>query len=159
MRVRAGGIGVLLWAVGCAGSQTPIVTTEGEKIDPDEIIDVKVVVEKCAIPDLQTYFEFDSDEIESSDNLNKLAKCLTDGPLRASRILLIGSTDSVGSERYNDKLGLSRARKVAAYLIKLGVEEKRIKYTSIGKSKASASPGSSVKDRSKDRRVDISVLL
>jgi outer membrane protein OmpA-like peptidoglycan-associated protein len=80
---------------------------------------------------------------------------LVDGPLRSSRLLLVGSTDRVGPAEYNEKLGLSRAKKVAEYLSKHGVEEKRIKYLSVGKSKASPTRRGSPKDR----QVDIHVFL
>jgi hypothetical protein len=144
----------MLHAAGCSSTQS-IITTDDEEIDPEEIMDIDVVVEKCAVPDLKTYFEFDSDEIGKSENLDKLAQCLTAGPLRDSLILLVGHTDRIGSKSYNEKLGLARARKVAAYLIERGVGEKRIKYLSQGKTRSSGNPR---KFRS-DRRVDISLLL
>jgi outer membrane protein OmpA-like peptidoglycan-associated protein len=139
----------------CASSKDALITTDNEEIDPDQIVEIKVVVEKCAVPDLKTYFDFDSDEISKADNLDQLARCLTDGPLRTSKVLLIGSTDPLGPNAYNEKLGLARARKVGAYLMKQGVGEKRIKYVSVGKTHASGKR----QEYPKDRRVDINVIF
>lgn len=42
------------------------------------------------------------------------------------RLRVIGHTDRVGSERYNDRLGLVRARAVVRYLVSLGVARNRL---------------------------------
>jgi len=42
------------------------------------------------------------------------------------RMTIVGHTDLVGSERYNDRLGLRRARAVIAYLSRRGVSRKRL---------------------------------
>jgi outer membrane protein OmpA-like peptidoglycan-associated protein len=142
-----------LFAAGCAS--TKVVTIEGEEIASEDLMDIDVVVEKCAVPDLITYFDFDSDDIGRSDNLDSLARCITSGPLAGSEILLVGHTDRIGGARYNEKLGLSRAQKVAAYLIDRGVSERRIKYQSLGKTRASGNP----QEYARDRRVEIFVRL
>lgn len=138
----------------CASTSGSIVTTDQEEIDPEDIMEIEVVVQKCAIPDLKTFFDFDSDEIETSENLDVLARCLN-GPLSTSRVLLVGRTDRVGSRHYNAKLGLARARKVGAYLIGKNVDQKRIKYQSSGEARASRKQTSNALDR----RVDIHIIL
>ncbi|MCC7385802.1 MAG: OmpA family protein [Deltaproteobacteria bacterium] len=154
-------VGVLLLMIGavagCAANPkaAAIVTTEGEEIDPDGIMDIEVVVKTCAVPDLKTYFQFDSDELAAHQNLDQLAKCLSGGPLEGNRLVLVGHTDPLGSDDYNAKLGLARARKVARYLSERGVDPSRIKYESQGKARASGDPA----HYPEDRRVDIIVLL
>ncbi|MEM9061304.1 MAG: OmpA family protein [Pseudomonadota bacterium] len=42
------------------------------------------------------------------------------------KMTIIGHTDLVGSERYNDRLGLRRARAVLGYLVRNGISRKRL---------------------------------
>jgi outer membrane protein OmpA-like peptidoglycan-associated protein len=42
------------------------------------------------------------------------------------RMAVVGHTDLVGSERYNDRLGLRRARAVVAYLTRRGIPRSRL---------------------------------
>ncbi|MGD1923455.1 MAG: OmpA family protein [Paracoccaceae bacterium] len=42
------------------------------------------------------------------------------------KMTIIGHTDIVGSERYNDRLGLRRARAVLGYLVRNGISRKRL---------------------------------
>ncbi|MEL6477183.1 MAG: OmpA family protein [Pseudomonadota bacterium] len=42
------------------------------------------------------------------------------------RMTIIGHTDLVGSERYNDRLGLRRARAALNYLVRLGIRRSRL---------------------------------
>jgi len=64
------------------------------------------------------------------DNLKKLASYLKAHP--NAKIELTGYSDSQGPETYNIKLSKKRARKVADYLVKLGVNRKQIDYTGGG---------------------------
>lgn len=45
---------------------------------------------------------------------------------RDVRMTIIGHTDLVGSERYNQGLGLRRARRVLSYLVSKGISRKRL---------------------------------
>lgn len=42
------------------------------------------------------------------------------------KMTIIGHTDLVGTERYNDRLGLRRARAVLGYLVRQGISRKRL---------------------------------
>ncbi|PIE47496.1 MAG: hypothetical protein CSA42_02720 [Gammaproteobacteria bacterium] len=53
--------------------------------------------------------------------LDELADKLTNGYAEIKQIDLVGHTDRLGSEQYNDKLGLNRAKTVKAYLASKGV--------------------------------------
>lgn len=65
-------------------------------------------------------------------NLDRAARNALDGQaqwLRANpnvRMTIIGHTDKVGSNAYNDRLGLRRARNVLRYLTRKGVSRRRL---------------------------------
>ncbi len=71
-------------------------------------------------------FAFNRATIDSTARkaLDGQAKWLRDHP--AVRMTIVGHTDLVGSERYNDRLGLRRARAVISYLSRRGVSRKRL---------------------------------
>ncbi len=152
------GFGLAMTACASSSRGSSVTTSDGEEVPPEEameVMEVEVVVEKCRVPELKTYFAFDSDQVAQHENLDALAECLVSGPLRGHTILLRGHTDPQGDETYNVQLGLSRAQQVAAYLVAKGVSEDRIKYRSLGPSEASDDPA----DFPRDRRVDIDILL
>jgi peptidoglycan-associated lipoprotein len=104
----------------------------------------------CAGP--APFFRFDSARTAKADpTLQTLANCMKDGALKGKGIRLIGRADPRGTEEYNEKLGLERAKSVKDYLVKAGVEEARIETLSRGKEDASPDP----EDWPKDRRVQI----
>ncbi len=61
---------------------------------------------------------------EARNALRGQAKWLKDHP--AVRMTVIGHTDRVGSESYNDRLGLRRARAVVSFLSSLGISKSRL---------------------------------
>lgn len=65
---------------------------------------------------------------------------------------IIGHTDSDGSDKYNDKLGLNRAKSAREYFEALGVENE-IVVSSAGK-KEPVVPNNSTKNKQKNRRVN-----
>ncbi len=71
-------------------------------------------------------FAFNRSSIDSTARkaLDGQAKWLRDNP--GVRMTIVGHTDLVGSERYNNRLGLRRARAVIAYLSRRGVSRKRL---------------------------------
>ena len=72
------------------------------------------------------FFGFDEDTLdeEARKILGQQADWLKAHP--EARILLDGHTDAVGSNAYNQDLGLRRARAVEAYLVSLGVADDRM---------------------------------
>jgi outer membrane protein OmpA-like peptidoglycan-associated protein len=134
---------LILCAFSCATTQ---------KSEDTEVFVFDVVTQHCRIPDLKTFFEFDSVQIDRADHadLNALAKCLTDGPLSGSKVELIGHSDPMGSKKYNKKLSLRRAEEVARYLAKRGVPDERISVRAAGE--ADGSP------KHQARRVDIKLI-
>lgn len=99
------------------------------------------------------FFEFDSDALDKDgkSTMYNLAECMKSGALRDKRIRLIGRTDPRGTEEYNEKLGLERAEKVKAYMVRHGIDGSRIETTSYGKQDAHPSPA----EWAGDRRVQI----
>jgi outer membrane protein OmpA-like peptidoglycan-associated protein len=68
-----------------------------------------------------------------------------------------GNTDSVGTEQYNDKLSLRRAKSVADYLAKGGIDAKRMTEKGFGESKPVAS-NDTAEGRAQNRRVELKIL-
>ncbi len=72
-------------------------------------------------------------------------------------IIAVGHTDSDGNDAMNDKLSISRAESVKAYLMSKGVEKNRI-YTE-GKGKRQPVADNMTKEgKAKNRRVEVEVV-
>jgi peptidoglycan-associated lipoprotein len=92
------------------------------------------------------YFAFDRSELdeESRKKLSENADWLKKD---AARTLTIeGHTDEVGTPEYNLGLGERRARTTKDYLVRLGIQEKRISIITYGEERPAGS------DDSKNRR-------
>ena len=102
-------------------------------------------------------FPFNSDQLEPAgrDNLRRLADSLQGNP--GTEILLVGHTDSVGTDSYNDDLSLRRARAASAYLSgQGGVSRDRLRTSGRGETEPIASNDDEA-GRSKNRRVEIAI--
>lgn len=103
--------------------------------------------ETIVIDNLQ--FEFDSYTILNPETLNKFDSVFV--PQKIERIIVIGFTDSVGSEKYNLNLSKMRAEAVRKLLIsRFGFAEGRIEAIGGGISKEYS-------DSQKNRRVEIKI--
>lgn len=72
-------------------------------------------------------------------------------------VIAVGHTDSVGADKYNQKLSVKRAEAVKAYLVSKGIEKNRV-YTE-GKGESSPVADNKTKQgRTKNRRVEIEVV-
>jgi outer membrane protein OmpA-like peptidoglycan-associated protein len=71
-------------------------------------------------------------------------------------LVIIGHTDSVGGDGYNDKLSLARAERVRDLLVGLGIPAARIQAAGRGKREALVPTQSNVSEP-RNRRVEISV--
>lgn len=78
------------------------------------------------------YFEFDSAELtaESFDGINEVCGFLLEYP--DLKIEIVGHTDDMGDENYNQRLSERRAESVAKALIDRGVSAERIKTKGCG---------------------------
>lgn len=71
-------------------------------------------------------------------------------------LLIIGHTDNVGTDGYNDKLSLARAERMKELLMGLGIPEVRIQVAGRGK-RESLVPTQNNVPEARNRRVEISV--
>jgi OOP family OmpA-OmpF porin len=92
---------------------------------------------------------------ESFPQLNKLAKTLTTVPKLV--IEIAGHTDNVGDRRLNQTLSENRAKIIRTYLIRNGIDERRLRPNGYG-DKRPAAPNDSEENKRKNRRVEFVVL-
>ena len=105
---------------------------------------------KRIIKNVKVFFDFDKSNIrdDASEILSRALSTMRDNP--KADILITGSADVRGSEKYNMKLGERRADSVKQFLLDKGLLEERIKILSRGKLDALAPTGDLVgmqKDR------------
>lgn len=98
------------------------------------------------------FFEFDESglSVDGRDRLDRVADCVQSAPGRG--VFLNGHTDPRGTEEYNIGLSERRARTVANYLARLGIDPARFRVVPRGETQAS---GSDESGWARDRRVDI----
>ena len=97
-------------------------------------------------------FAYDDSKLEDTDVqvLEKVATCLTSGPLKGRAVELVGRADPRGTVEYNMALGDHRADQVLKFLQQRGVA--RVKETSRG---ALDATGRDENGWRQDRRVDL----
>ncbi len=74
-----------------------------------------------------------------------------------NKVVIEGYTDSVGKASFNRKLSVKRATGVYQYLVKKGIDSKRIKVVGFGETKPIAK-NSTRQGRAQNRRVEIIIL-
>lgn len=102
-------------------------------------------------------FDFDSARIrpESRETLDELGKALSDEKLSGMRFTVRGHTDHIGTEEYNRRLSLDRARAVKGYLVEnFGLDPGRIDVQGFGESLPVAPPTTD-EGRQMNRRVEV----
>ena len=101
-------------------------------------------------------FPFNSTEIlpDGRTNLQSLANSLEKYP--NSDILIVGHTDSVGTDAYNLDLSQRRAQAASAYLQSLGVPAARLHAVGKGESEP-IQPNDTDAGRAQNRRVEIAI--
>ena len=101
-------------------------------------------------------FDFDSDRIKSdaASNLKNLASSLDKYP--NSSLLIVGHTDAVGSDNYNQSLSEKRAHATAAFLASQGVGSTRLQTVGRGETEPVAS-NDNESGRQKNRRVEVAI--
>ncbi|MCL4401499.1 MAG: OmpA family protein [Acidobacteria bacterium] len=100
-------------------------------------------------------FEFNSHILSDGyPSLLRLSELLKEHP--DFRVAVVGHTDRIGSNRYNEKLALARANTVRDFLVKYGAAAGQITTSSEGKNNPTASNGSK-EGRFMNRRVTLTV--
>lgn len=107
---------------------------------------------KTALISGRIYFDFNADQTEVGDVLNDFVKKTG----TENSVLLIGHTDSIGSEKYNVDLGKRRADFIGSRFMADGVNNDQIHSLSLGKLNPIAS-NATAKGRAENRRVEIFV--
>lgn len=102
-------------------------------------------------------FDFDKAVIkpDGRSKMDDLVTKLRDVALEV--IIVIGHTDSVGSDAYNQSLSVRRAEAVKAYMVSKGVESNRI-YTEGKGKKQPVADNRTDTGRAKNRRVELEVV-
>ena len=103
-----------------------------------------------------TLFDFDQATLkpEGSKSIDMLLSDVD--PKKIDVAIVVGHTDSVGSDAYNMALSMRRADSVKAYMVSKGVSSARIKTEGKGESQPVAS-NDTEEGRAKNRRVDIRI--
>ena len=116
----------------------------------------RLSIRKLIIPDL--LFEFDSVTLtdQSKSSLNKVVAEMK--AYSGDTVWFTGHTDSTGPTKYNEKLGRKRALAARDYLVKNGVDTKRVHIRSFGET-SPAYPNDSSELRALNRRVEIEYLV
>ena len=113
-----------------------------------------LVLEKAT---LHFNFDFNSTALdgETTEYLDELAKALIDNP--ELKIKLVGHTDNVGSEKFNQRLSINRAQTLKGYLVGKGVDTERIVAEGKGM-KEPLNKNETEEDKAKNRRVELTIL-
>ena len=104
-----------------------------------------------------TFFDFDKAVLKADGKAKQddMTSKLKDINLEV--IIAVGHTDSVGSDKYNQKLSVRRAEAVKAYLVSKGIEANRV-YTEGKGEKQPVADNKTSAGRAKNRRVEIEVV-
>ena len=101
-------------------------------------------------------YDFDSDAIKptAAQNLSTLAASLDKYP--NTDILIVGHTDNVGSDSYNQSLSQRRASSASNYLVSQGVTAGRLRATGRGETEPIAS-NDDESGRQLNRRIEVAI--
>lgn len=122
----------------------------------EEVVAEPVVVAPVVIDAVQAHalFDFDKSDVKVTAELEQVAAHLVTYPQANAH--LMGFTDSLGSNEYNEKLALRRANAVAAYLISQGVSESQLTIKPVGETDKFGN-NTIIGERFKNRRVSIEI--
>lgn len=102
-------------------------------------------------------FDFDSYALrpEAREHLRNLAQSLNEYP--ESEVLVVGHTDSSGSDEYNQTLSENRADAAGSFLIRAGVLPSRVKMVGLGETEPVAS-NDTEEGMQQNRRVEVAIF-
>jgi outer membrane protein OmpA-like peptidoglycan-associated protein len=104
------------------------------------------------------YFDFDKATFrtESYTELNKLERMMAENP--NLKVEIAGHTDNIGSAAYNMQLSQRRAEAVKDFLVKKGIDPRRIVAKGYGETRPMASNDDEKEGRELNRRVEFKVI-
>lgn len=106
----------------------------------------------------ETLFDFDKSVIKPEGRaiLNGFITSLNGSQAKYDVVVVIGHTDSIGSDAYNMRLGQRRAEAVKAFLVSAGISANSIRTSSKGEREPIAD-NKTAAGRAKNRRVEIKI--
>lgn len=127
--------------------------------NPDEVAVRYKVLSEAMPPQRRSYliyFETGGDRL-AADSAQRLDEILSDvAKLPAPDVLVVGHTDSVGTDTINDDISMQRARLVRSRLVEKGIAPKRIEAVGRGKRELLVQTRDGVAE-ARNRRVEIQV--
>jgi outer membrane protein OmpA-like peptidoglycan-associated protein len=101
-------------------------------------------------------FDFDSDNIRGNtrSNLDQLARSLAEYP--GSNLMIVGHTDAVGADSYNQDLSERRSAAAGRYLDTRGVSRSRMATRGVGETEPVASNDTDA-GKSRNRRIEVAI--
>ncbi len=102
-------------------------------------------------------FDFDSYALrpQAREHLTNFAASLNEYP--ESEVLIVGHTDSSGSDQYNQTLSENRANAAGSFLIRAGVAPSRVKMMGLGETEPVA-PNETPDGMQQNRRVEVAIF-
>lgn len=153
---------------GCDGAIAPVAPPVPVVVPAPVVVPVAPVVTAPVAPVVappvkityaaDSFFDFGKSVVKPAGKvkLDELIGKVKDASLILDVIIVVGHTDSVGSDAANQKLSLRRADAVKAYMVSKGVEKNRI-YTEGKGKKQPVADNKTAAGRAKNRRVEIEV--
>lgn len=126
-------------------------------IPPAQVVAPRTVIPSKVNLDADALFDFDKYVLKPAGKqaLDELVDGLKDIDIEI--VIVIGHTDSKGSEEYNTRLSLRRANSVRTYLVSKGIAGKRIRTEGRGETQPIAD-NATEEGRAQNRRVEIHVV-
>ena len=139
--------------IGRPGTLATATTTEAET---RQVFGAALEAQPPRPTSFMLHFLLDSDEFtpESKVVVEDVLKDVARRP--APDVVVIGHTDTMGTDDYNDRLSLQRAERIRTRLIELGVAQERIQASGRGKRELLVTTADQVAEP-KNRRVEIVV--
>jgi outer membrane protein OmpA-like peptidoglycan-associated protein len=121
----------------------------------EDVLDTIKIGDTFVLPNI--FFEFAQSNLlpDSYSELNRLLVFLKKN--ETVKIEISGHTDNYGSNEYNQKLSINRAKAVYHYLIEQGIDSNRLSYKGYGMDKPLA-PNDTEENRAKNRRTEILII-
>lgn len=101
-------------------------------------------------------YDFDSDAVKPAARQNLAALATSLGKYPESEMLILGHTDSVGTDAYNKALSVRRADAAAEYLVSRGITRARLATGGLGEEEPIAGNGDDA-GRRRNRRVEVAI--
>lgn len=138
---------------GCDGALAPVVAAAS----PAPAAPVAAPTSEKVTFAADAFFDFDKATLKADGKakLDDLTSKLNS--LNLEVIIAVGHTDSVGSDKYNQKLSIRRAEAVKSYLVSKGIDAKRV-YTEGKGEKQPVATNKTAAGRAQNRRVEIEVV-